>query len=327
MLKSKPHHKKASINDLKTLDTSSTIKRRILTPGNRKDRSEIPASQFFQTLVLQIDDWQFTIHKFLLGLAYNGSIHMMPTKNTDENDALYEHFFLKYPKEAYDLSREIAQALLDVFNELYSYLNGKKDGFSPNNNFQPMIVSGGKLLDGGWYKRAFMQFPVQAKKGHGIRLMCDLKLHETSENKPILNYGHREKAKLKVSVWQSGAFINSGVSLGGNRPVIGRINIGMHLNRYFDYEIAVYPSGMVSIGINGILKCSLSLKSNVNMSEGKVILGSNLDGKSFGDFFNNELIIQSIDKNDRTKNLGVFGNKILSIRPQKIPYNLIKRNK
>jgi hypothetical protein len=103
------------------------------------------------------------------------------------------------------------------------------------------------------------------------------------------------------------------------------IDISNLLDRYFLLEICLYPNGKISIAINKTLKQVEDLNKNISIIDGKIILGSNMSGSHFGEFYEQMTIVQSIDKLNLTRNLGVYGLKKLNIQSRHIPYNLVQR--
>ncbi|MCS4434275.1 hypothetical protein [Aquiflexum gelatinilyticum] len=295
-----------------------------INPNSKKDICEIKLDDFFSSNILKSKGKEFTVKEFIMTLGYNGGIHMIPDKNEEKVKILYEELFLIQPDFCFDLTKSISKVLLDIYDELYSLSVGDNNGHSPNVNYQAIIVDQGKILDGILFDKAYMQFPIRAKKNKGIHFCIEIMVKNNSNRNLIMSYGHRKNDELNISIWQQKTKIISKVSTkNSNKTIIS--DIEDKIGEYFLFEVACYPNGKIVCAINENLKSVEDLKDDIHIIDGKVILGSNLDGNEFGNFQEKCLVIQSIDKNNYTMNLGVYAMRRLNIIPQHIPYNLIKR--
>lgn len=295
-----------------------------ITPDSKKDILEIKLDDFFQCNILRHNNEEFTVQEFIMTLGYNGGIHMIPDKNVEKVNLLYETLFLEQPDFCFDMTMSISKVLLDIYDELYSLSVGDNNGHSPNVNYQAKIVDQGKMLDGIYFERAYMQFPVRAKKDKGIRFCIEIKLTENPNKNFILSYGHRKNEGLGISIWQQKTKLISRVSTADSSKTIV-VDIEEKFDDYFLFELTCYPSGKLVCAIGETLKATEELPTVINIIDGKVILGSNLNGDEFGKFFEKCLVTQSIDKTNNTRNLGVYALRKINIMSQNIPYNLIKR--
>lgn len=295
-----------------------------ITPDSKKDILEIKLDDFFQSNILKHKNEEFTVQEFIMTLSYNGGIHMVPDKNVYKVNLLYETLFLEQPDFCFDITMSISKVLLDIYDELYSLSVGDNNGHSPNVNYQAKIVDQGKMLDGILFERAYMQFPIRAKKNKGIRFCIEIKLTENPNKNFILSYGHRKNDGLGISIWQQKTKLISKVSTAGSSKTIV-VDIEDKIDNYFLLEITCYPSGKVVCAIDETLKATEELPNEICIIDGKVILGSNLNGDEFGKFFEKCLVTQSIDKTNCTRNLGVYALRKMNIMAQNIPYNMIKR--
>lgn len=295
-----------------------------ITPKSKLDTLEITLDDFFKSNILQHKNQEFTVHEFIMTLGYNGGIHMVPDKNVDKVNLLYEALFLEQPDFCFDITMSISKVLLDIYDELYSLSVGDNNGHSPNVNYQAKIVDQGQMLDGILFERAYMQFPIRAKRNKGIRFCIEIKQTENPNKNFILSYGHRKNEGLGISIWQQKTKLISKVSTAGSSKTIV-VDIEDKIDKYFLLEISCYPSGKVVCAIDETLKATEDLPSEIEIIDGKVILGSNLNGDHFGKFFNKCLVTQSIDKKNNTRNLGVYSLRRMNIMTQNIPYNMIKR--
>lgn len=297
---------------------------RKINPGSKKDISEIKLDDFFSSNILKFIGHEFTVQEFIMTLGYNGGIHMIPDKNEEKVNLLYEELFLKQPDFCFDLTKSISKVLLDIYDELYSLSVGDNNGHSSNVNFMAKIVDQGKMLDGILFNKAYMQFPVRAKKDKGIRFCIEIKLPNISSRNLIMSYGHKGNDDFNISIWQQKTKVISKVSTKNSSKTIVT-DIENKIDEYFLFEITCYPNGKLVCAINENLKSTEDLKDDIHIIDGKVILGSNLDGTEFGEFQEKCLVIQSIDKSNYTRNLGIYALRKLSLTSQSIPYNLIKR--
>jgi hypothetical protein len=295
-----------------------------INPGFRKDILEIKLDDFFSSNILKYKDEEFTVQEFIMTLGYNGGIHMSPDKNEEKVNLLYQELFLEQPDFCFDLAKSISKIILDIYDELYSLSVGENNGHSPNVNYQAIIVDQGKMLDGMLFDKAYMQFPIRAKKNKGIRFCIEIKLNDNPNRNFILSYGHRKNDNLNISIWQQKTKVVSKVSTKNSSKTIV-VDIKEKLDDYFLFEIACYPNGKLACAIDENLKATEELKDDIQIIDGKVILGSNLEGNEFGIFQEKCLVTQSIDKSDNTRNLGVYALRRLNITPQNIPFNMIKR--
>ncbi|MBL7810820.1 MAG: hypothetical protein JNL57_01235 [Bacteroidetes bacterium] len=295
-----------------------------ITPESGMDIHEIKLNDFFQSNILKHKKEEFTVQEFIMTLGYNGGIHMAPDKNIDKLNHLYEALFLEQPDFCFDIAMSISKVLLDIYDELYSLSVGDNNGHSSNVNYQAKIVEQGKRLYGILFERAYMQFPVRAKKNKGIRFCIEIKLAIKPQKNFILSYGHRNNDSLNISIWQHNTKLISTVSAAGaSRTIV--VDIEDKMDNYFLFEITCYPNGKVVCAIDETLKATEELPTEISIIDGKIILGSNLNGDEFGTFFEKCLVIQSMDKTDTTRNLGVYALREMNIVPQDIPYNMIKR--
>ncbi|WP_139230215.1 hypothetical protein [Lishizhenia tianjinensis] len=295
-----------------------------ITPNSKKDILEIKLDEFFNSNILKYKKEEFTVQEFIMTLGYNGGIHMIPDNNVDKVNLLYETLFLEQPDFCFDITMSISKVLLNIYDELHSLTVGDNNGHSPNINYQAKIVDQGKMLDGIFFERAYMQFPIRAKRNKGIRFCIEIKLSESHTKNFILSYGHRKNDNLRISIWQQKTKLISKVSTANSKKTIV-VDIKDKIDNFFLLEITCYPNGKVVCAIDETLKATEELQTEINIIDGKVILGSNLNGDEFGTFFEKCLVTQSIDKNDNTRNLGVYGLRKMNIMTQNLPYNIIKR--
>lgn len=295
-----------------------------IIPTNKKDITELVLTEFLSSVVLKKDNIEFTIQEFILCLAYNGGIHMSPDKNEEKINLLYEDLFLKFAEFCFEFTKSISKVFIDIYDELYSLSVGDNNAHSSNVNFQPKIIDNGKVLDGILFEKAYMQLPIRAKKNKGIRFCIDVKIKAIEHKSPILTYGHRKNDELKVSIWQQGPKLIFKISTHDKNKTI-TIDIDSYYEQFITIELALYPNGKISISINETLISVDDLNKEIEIIDGKVILGSNLEGNEFGNFFEKAIVIQSIDKTDNIRNLGVYALKILNIKPQRLAYNIITR--
>lgn len=294
-----------------------------IKPMDSSDRFDIELKDFFQSNILKNESFEYNIHEFILCIGYTGGIHMLPDKKKTE--FLYDNLFLINPDFIFDLVRDIAGILIDIYDEFYSLLKGSNDTHSPNNNFQAKTVENGKMLDGAYFEHAYMQIPIWAKKNKGIRFCLEIKLLIHQNENPILWYGHRKDDSLKIGITQNYKTIIVQI-FQGNRPIKTiKHDISEIISDYFQLEVAVYPSGKISLATNSILRVVEDLENKVETINGKVILGSDLSAKKFGVFFKRFLVMQSIEKSNLTRTLGVYGFRRLPIESQNLPYQLLKR--
>jgi len=288
---------------------------------------EISLLDFLNTEIISLNNFTYSVQEFALGLGYNGGIHMIPEgENKEKYDKLYEQLIEPYPLITLDLTRQVAQSLLETFEELYTLLTGSNTGHASNPNFAPMIVKDGQLLDGIFFKRAYIQFPIRAKKNKGIRICIEIKLSDLTneQTNPLLSYGHRDNPELliKLSVSNTMLVVRC-VSFEKNKTLT--IDISQFLNAFMKLEICIYPNGEVIVAINGIMKANDNLNTNISIIDGKIILGSNLFGTKFSEFYEKTLSIQSVDKSNNMRFLSLYSLKKENVGLQNIPSKLIKR--
>ncbi len=295
-----------------------------ISPESKKEIIEVVLTEFLSSIVLRKESLEYTIQEFILCLAYNGGIHMTPDRNEEKFNLLYVDLFLKFPEYCFQLTKAISKVFIDIYDELYSLAVGDNNGHSSNVNFQAKIIENGKMLDGILFEKAYMQFPIRAKKNKGIRFCIDVKIREIQQKNLILAYGHRKNDELKIFMWQQGPKLIFKV-LTHNKNKTITIDVESYYEQFITIELAVYPNGKISTSINETLKSVEDLNQKIQIIDGKVVLGSNLDGNEFGNFFEKAIVIQSIDKTDMIRNLGVYALKKININPQRLAFNILKR--
>ncbi len=295
-----------------------------ISPENQKRHKELEIDDFFQANILEIEGKTYSLIDFIWSICYNGSLHMIPDRKYDKYELIYTSFLEPYPDQAYELMFEIARVLIDIFDEFYEILLGSNNAISPNRNFQPMIIRNGVLLDGTYFNNSFLQMPLRHKKNKGVRICLDIKLDETKDNNVIFECGHRDSNSLRIKLSQSNSLLLLLIMSEGKRKTM-KADISNLIGNYFNIEIAVYPNGKSVLAINQILKDSIDIEKQIEINDGKLIIGSNLEASTFGEFYNNTLVVQSIDSSNSLRNLNVFGKQKLNLQTSNVSYNELKR--
>lgn len=291
-----------------------------------KNHLEIPIENFFDSKILEVQNKTYTIKDFVFALAYNGGIHMIPDKKLEKiYNLIYEELFEKYPVIAFYITEQISQTLIQIFDELYSLLVGDNNAHSFNRNHQPKIAINGKILDGILFENAYLQFPIREKKSKGIRFCLEFKIRNNISKNKIFEYGHRENENLHIKVFQSNSFTILEVKTTNDKCIL-KYDLKNQINEFINLEIALYPSGQLILAINNLLVANGKIKDKISIIDGKVILGSDLSGNSFGDFFQKIITVQSIDRYNEFRVLNTYAMKRMRLLPQNIPYNQIKRD-
>lgn len=286
---------------------------------------EISLENFFESRILKIQNKLFTVKDFVFALAYNGGIHMVPDKKFEETyNLIYEELFEKYPIIAFNLTEQISQAFVQIFDELYSILIGENNAYAFNTKFAPKIVENGKMLEGNLFENAYLQFPIREKKSKGIRFCLEIKIRNNSSKNKIFEYGHRQNESLQIKLFQSNNFTVLDVKTTNDKCTL-RYDLKDKINEFVSLEIALYPSGHLILAINNLVVANGKINDKISIIDGKVIIGSDLSGNSFGDFFEKTITVQSIDRNNEFRVLNAYATKRLRLQTQNIPYNQIKR--
>lgn len=296
-----------------------------ILPNNINTNLEISIETFFDSKILKSDKFEYTIKEFILSLAYTGDLHMSPDKNEEKINYINETLFIKYPEFTYDVTDSISKVLIDIFDEFYSLLNGNSNGISSSNKFQPFVSTDEKTFGEIVYNHSLTQFPIRKKKNKGIRFCLELRLLENNKNKnQILSYGHRNNPELSVDIYQSKTYLI--IQIKKSKQITIKLDVKDLFNKLFFLEVCIYPNGQIVTAINEHLKTTDKLNEPINIIDGKVIIGANLNGDKFGNFHNGMVLFQSIDKLNNTRNLGMYSRPFnLNIQHQNIPFNLIKR--
>lgn len=288
----------------------------------------LPSSQFLSAALVRIDRVQYTVQEFILSLAYNGVIHPFPTaKKKEKYDTIYHRFLLEFPETVHRLIVQIACVLIDIFDELDKLLNGMTDSVSRVHKFQPIIVENGQLLGGTKYCNSLSQFSINAKRKKGIRICLEIKLDQLTQNNVLMEYGHPDNSRLKISHVQNGKFLFTRVLSDKNECEI-RTDISDKLGKYFKLEIAVYPKGQVVLAIDEVSARVENLSKPVEIIDGKVVLGCDLEGFRFGEFYHRMTLVQSIDLKSETRTLRYFPSpfkKPPTLYEQILDYSLVRR--
>ncbi|MBZ9631322.1 hypothetical protein LB465_11080 [Salegentibacter sp. LM13S] len=291
----------------------------------KADHLEISLENFFESRILKIQNKLFTVKDFVFALAYNGGIHMVPDKKFEETyNLIYEELFEKYPIIAFNLTEQISQVFVQIFDELYSILIGENNAYAFNTKFAPKIVENGKMLEGNLFEHAYLQFPIREKKSKGIRFCLEIKIRNNSSKNKIFEYGHRQNESLQIKLFQSNNFTVLDVKTTNDKCTL-RYDLKDKVNEFISLEIALYPSGHLILAINNLVVANGKINDKISIIDGKVIIGSDLSGNSFGDFFEKTITAQSIDRNNDFRVLNAYAMKRLKLPPQNILYNQIKR--
>ena len=272
---------------------------------------ELSLNGFFDSEIIEIGDNKITVKEFIFAVGYNGAIHMIPDQSRDTNyDLIYDSILEAETDFSYDLIIQISKVLIDIFEEYESLLNGNKDAHSRNHQFQPMNIREGKILDGIYFKRAYLQLAIILKKRKGLAIKSSIKVSTgIRKNNIILSYGHRENNDLNIRVFQNGKNLFYELSSKGESKIL-KADIGQFDNTYFELEISFFPNGKTSLAINDKKFDEFDWKKELNIVDGKIIIGSNLNGSGFGEFSERELEVFTTDEN---------GNKT---RYRYYPYNM-----
>lgn len=291
-----------------------------------KDRQEIALEDFFESHFISVDETLYTIKEFVFALAYNGGIHMIPDKKFEEKyTVLYESLFEKYPNVAFDITEQISKVLVQIFDEFYSLLVGSNDAHSLNAKFAPKIAEDGKILEGILFSHSYLQFPIREKEKKGIRFCVEIKIRNQMSKNIIFEYGHRENDHLKIKLFQSNKHIILEARNLKDAKIL-RFDLKEKATEFYKVEIALYPNGNLILAIDNFLVGKEKLEGNISIIDGKVILGSNLAGNQFGDFYEKTIVVQSIDRSNEFRVLNAYSLKKLQLLPQNISYNQLKRD-
>lgn len=315
------HHGFGVINAFITLDVGYCNS---VYPKNHKNHVEIDLDTFFNTQLIEIKGTKYSLIEFIWSICYNGSIHMIPDKKYENYELIYSSFLEPHPEIAYNLMFEIGKVLIEIFDEFHETLLGNNNAISNNMNFQPLIIREGVMLDGSYFKKSFLQIPLRFKKNKGLRICLDIKLEEQYTNNIIFECGHINSKLLRMKLLQNQTHLIFTI-INEDKVKTLSTDISNSIGSYINIELAVYPSGKSILAIGGILKDSSDIEGKVSIPDGKLIIGSNLNASIFGEFYNNTLVIQSIDSFNNLRNLNVYGRKILNIINTNVAYNEIKR--
>ncbi|PTX43449.1 hypothetical protein C8P64_1977 [Christiangramia gaetbulicola] len=286
---------------------------------------EIPLNEFFESEILKIQDKLYTVKDFVFALAYNGGIHMIPDKKFEESyNLIYEEFFEKFPIISFEITEQISKILVQIFDELYSILVGDNNAYAFNSKFAPKIAEKGKILEGSLFEHSYMQFPVREKKSKGIRFCVEFKIRGNNSKNIIFEYGHREIEDLRIKLFNSKTYVIVEVKTKNDQETL-RYDLKEKISEFINLEISLYPSGHLILAINNLTVANGKVNDKISIIDGKVIMGSNLSGSNFGEFFERTITVQSIDNNNEFRVLNAYAMKKLSLQPQNIPYNQIKR--
>lgn len=265
-------------------------------PRNKK-YTELSLNEFFNSEIIRIKNHKITIQEFIFAVGYNGGIHMIPDKSKDTHyNLIYKAILEPESNLSFDLITQISKVFIDVFEEYELLLNGDKDAHSRNHQFQPMIMRNGQLLDGTYFNHAYIQLAVITKKQRGLAIISSVKVStDINWNNIILSYGHRENDDLSIRVFQNGENLFYELLSKGKSKIL-RADISKFNNVFFEFEVSFFPDGKMSIAINKIQIDSFDWKSELNIIDGKIIVGSNLSGNNFGEFYEKGLEILTTEK-------------------------------
>ncbi|WP_421976081.1 hypothetical protein [Roseivirga seohaensis] len=298
----------------------------ILPQNNNCDYLSI--NEFLSSELIVLENQPYTVQDFILSIGYNGGIHL--TSDQIKHKTVFENFIEKHESISLYLLKQIGQVVIKMYDEIFEIEKGEKlFGFSPTFKDSPMIVNGGRMLDGLYYNKSILQFPIIDSNLIGIRICLDLKLVDTSiKNGVIFQIGNRKfKENSIITLTQEGSFLIFRHVKGLEKQEI-KVKVNEECNRNFsNLEFCIYPDGKALYAENFFTKFQSPTKVKIQLGFSKFCLGSDLSGIYKGKFYNSTLIIQSITKENIMRPLiSTSIRKLLKVTPIQLSYQTLVRH-
>lgn len=198
-----------------------------------------------------------------------------------------------------------------------------------------MIVKNGEIIKNGKgepasdFSSSYLQLPIHKNNGCGIRICLYLQLKQFLSQGFIFTYGHRDNDNIKLSCEHANnqmILVKTNSTNNDLKRVI-KVPIDESMKQEpFKLEVALYPKGQLIVAINEWLSKSEKIPCSFNIYDGKLMVGSNLDGEKRGTFLESALTVEAIDNKYRLSDVFINGlMKIGSFPFSNLPPNVLKR--
>jgi len=283
--------------------------------------------------IIELEGNSFSVQDFILAIAYHGTFHWKPDKKPELNQ-LYEKFIQQYPQTAFQMAIQIGYCIVKSFEEVYKKFTGDNNAYTTVHDHQPMIVKDGELIKDGqgksttYFSNSYIQLPIRKQSRCGIRICLDIQFSETPSQGFIFTYGHRDKDKIILTCEHVNKMIlvKTHSTYSDVKRLI-RIPITESMRKEpFKLEVALYPRGQLVVAINEWLSDCTKIPRSFSIYDGKLMVGSDLDGEKTGTFLHSALTVEAIDNKSRLRSLFISGlMKIGNFPLPNLPPDLFKR--
>jgi hypothetical protein len=298
----------------------------------------ITPKSFLNEKFLAVRSNEYTVQDFIFSIAYNGSIHMEPSSESEHEKyiRIYNDFVEKYSDLAFNLILDIASSFVQSFHEIYESFSGSKHFMSPEHHHQPMVCLGGEIIKVSneialSYSEAYSQVAVDKLQNSGIRICLHLKLckNSGSDKHYIFCYGNRKDLhSIRIACYYAHdrIFVTAKrQSSTKSKQVIIPIENFM-VNDLFWLEVALYPKGFFVVAVNEVMQNHEDIGDSFSIYDGKVIVGASLEGNNFGRLNLTKLFIEIIDRSENTNLLSSFAlRKVQAYNRRNLSHMLMKR--
>lgn len=177
------------------------------------------------------------------------------------------------------------------------------------------------------YLNAYLQVPIRRIDNHGIRIIIELMLKSCATGY-VFRCGHRKSSKTHIGCRLANKFLLIEViSQSPKINIIHKIPLTSNItNTRILLEVSLYPNGILVVAINGKLTHIEKVLNSFEITNGKIIIGSDLSGNNFGTFYSDAIIIQSINKHNEVDDIFISAmRRIKTLQNNNIPPKLFYR--
>ena len=271
----------------------------------------------FSTLV-KLSGATFSLQDFVLAIAYHGTLHWEPDR--PDLKMLYEDFIQRYPDIAFRMAVEVGACLVRSFEQVYEKFTGENNAYTSVYDRQPKLILNSGAKPAMLFSDSYVQLPIRAQERHGIRICLYIELRNDLSHGSVFSYGHRQKENIILSCDHTPTILlvkTSNRRCSEQDQVVRLPVTGHMLEKAFKLEVALYVQGQLVVGVNERLAGSCVLPGEFSIYDGKLMIGSDLDGQKPGSFLNSAITVEAIDEDHRVG--AVFRGGLMRIDPFPLP--------
>lgn len=269
-----------------------------ITPTPTGSRKSLNLDQLLGLKVMEIDSDPISLKAVLNTVAYSGDVHPEPDFNNHLYRLISERVLSVAPEFVSTLIQQLGEVLVESFEGVFDSWSDVGSLRSIEHHRQPKIVLS-RNVAACEFANSYMQAPLKAMPGHGVRLIIDYLALAGSANGHILAIGHRSQNALSVQVTRQGdrfAFWFGNT----NRPKECALHGGGVFSHTFRWlEVCTYPDGTTVAAMDGFL-CGIGVTTIPDLRvNAKLIIGSDLDGENSNAFQSREVLIDYVAADGR----------------------------